>query len=165
MEIKQNVHEIGNLCSKDFPRQNDIIQNDLYVDDCISGEDSLAIAQEVTEGLQEVLGKVGFHLKGVTFSGSDPPKHLSNDELSINVAGSRWFPNLDLLSLRIGELNFSKKIRGKKSAKLAGLIPDEFTRTDCAARVGEIFDLNGRVAPLVAEMKLDLRELCKKGLD
>ena len=32
------IREIGNLCSKDFPRQNEIIQNDLYVDDCISRE-------------------------------------------------------------------------------------------------------------------------------
>ena len=101
-QAERAIREIGKLCSEEFPRQNDIIQNDLYVDDCISGEDSLDLAQEVAEGLQEVLGKVGFHLKGVTFSGCDPPKHLSNDDFSINVAGCKWLPNLDLLSLRIG---------------------------------------------------------------
>ena len=164
-QAERAIREIARLSSEDFPRQNQIVQNDIYVDDCISGEDNLDLAQKVAEDLQNVLGKVGFHLKGVTYAGSDPPKHLSNDDLSINVAGMKWFPALDVLSLKIGDLNFGKKVRGKKSVQLAGLIPDEFTRTDCAARVGEIFDLNGRVAPLIAEMKLDLRDLCKKGLD
>ena len=50
----------------------------------------------------------------MTFSGKDPPPTLSNDEASINVAGMRWFPKGNLLSLHISELNFPKKCRGKK---------------------------------------------------
>ena len=66
-QAERAIREIARLSSEDFPRQNEIVQNDLYVDDCISGEDSLELAQEVAEGLQNVLGKVGFHLKGVLF--------------------------------------------------------------------------------------------------
>ena len=39
-----------------------------------------------------VLNRGGFSLKGVAFSGKDPPATLTNDEGSINVAGMRWFP-------------------------------------------------------------------------
>ena len=161
-QAERAIREISRLNKDAYPRQYDIIQNDVYVDDCISGESSLIIAQGVTEGLEMVLAKGGFHVKGVTFAGCDPPEHLANEDMSINVAGLKWFPKSDLLSLKIGEMNFGKKVRGKKSVKFAGIIPDEFTRTDCAARVGEIFDLNGRFAPLIAEMKLDLRDLCKQ---
>ena len=48
---------------------------------------------------------------------------------------------------------------------MEGLIPESFTRRDCAARVSEIFDLIGRFTPLTAELKLDLHDLCTRKLD
>ena len=164
-QAERAVRETARLCSELYPRQNEIVQNDLYVDDCVSGESSLEIAHEVTDGLETVLEKGGFHLKGITFTGSAPPEHLANDDLSINVFGGKWFSVPDLMSPKIGDMNFGKKVRGKKSVTFAGVIPEKFSRSDCAARVGEIFDLNGRFAPLVAEMKLDLRDLCLKKVD
>ena len=66
-----------------------------------------------------------------------------------------------MLNLNIRDVESSKNNRKKKLSKKL----DELTRKDCARRVGEIFDLNGRFAPLVAEMKLDLRVLCIRKLD
>ena len=54
-------------------------------------------------------------------------------------------------------------MRGKRSEK--GLIPEKFMRRECARRVGEIFDLVGRFAPLVGEFKLDLHELSFRKLE
>ena len=48
---------------------------------------------------------------------------------------------------------------------LEGLIPDKFTRRDCASKVAEIFDLLGKFTPIIAGLKLDLRELTLRGLD
>ena len=45
------------------------------------------------------------------------------------------------------------------------LIPEKFTRRNCAGRVGEVFDLIGRFTPLIAEFKLDLHELSARKLD
>ena len=104
-----------------YPRQNEIIHKDIYVDDCMSGEDNYDLVCEITDGLKLVLNKGGFDLKGFTFSFFDPPEHLANDDKSINVAGIRWYPKDDLLSLNIGELNFSKKNRGKKLSNLKGI--------------------------------------------
>ena len=62
----------------------------------------------------------------------------------------KWYPKSDLLSLNIGVLNFEKKCRGKKSRNSEGLIPEIFTRRDCAGKVAEIFHLLGKITPITA---------------
>ena len=104
-------------------------------------------------------------MKGYTFSGSDPPEHLTKNGHSITVAGTNWHSKDDLLSLNISCLNFGKRKRGRKSNSLDDIIPEEFTRRNCAGRVGEVFDLVGRFVPITAGFKLDLHELCTTGLD
>ena len=51
-------------------------------------------------------------------------------------------------------------MRGIKSEKSKDFIPEKFT-----SRVGKIFDLVGRFAPLVGEFKLDLHELSFRKLE
>ena len=126
----------------------------------LSKELSYDKARQVTDDLQTLVSKGNFHLKGVTFSGQDPPEHLRNDDNSVTVFGYKWFPKSDTLNLNISEPRPPK--RRKHSDKTD---TTKFTRTECASRVGQIFDINGRFAPLVAEMKLDLNVLCKKNLD
>ena len=48
---------------------------------------------------------------------------------------------------------------------MKNLLNGMLTRTDCAGRVGEVFDLSGRFVPITAGFKLDLSELCDLGLD
>ena len=132
----------------------------------VSGEISTESAEKTTDDLQIVLGKGGFHLKGITYTGFDPPDHLSNsDRKSVNVGGLKWFSKSGKISLNIDKLNFKRKIRGKKEPQNQNLMLDGFTRRDCAGRVGEVFDLIGRFVPLVVELKLDLHDLCIRKLD
>ena len=65
-----------------------------------------------------MLNHGGFTLKGITFTGGDPPSALSTDDSSVNVAGMKWLLKDNLLALDIGELNFAKKQRGKKYVQL-----------------------------------------------
>ena len=164
-QAERGLRQTAELQKDQYPRENEIIQNDVYVDDCLSGENSLHAVQETTDNLKLMLNRGGFTLKGFTFSGFDPPTNLSDNGTSINVAGMRWYSKEDQISLNIGELNFGKKIRGKKPLIVEGLIPDEFTRRDCAGKVAEIFDLLGKMTPITAGMKLDLCELTKRKLD
>ena len=169
-QAERALRETTKLFSDEYPRQNDIIQNQTYVDDCASGETvfdedgrlskdlSYDQARQITDDLQTLVSKGNFHLKGVTFSGHDPPEHLSNDDNSVTVFGYKWFPKSDILNLNISEPRSPK--RGKHSKH----DPTKISRTDCASRVGQIFDINGRFAPLVSEMKLDLHVLCKRNL-
>ena len=71
----------------------------------------------------------------------------------------------DEISLNISEINFAKKVRGKKPSKATNIIPAKLTRRHCASKVAEVFDLTGRVAPLIASMKIDLQQLVHLGLD
>ena len=164
-QAERAIRETANLQKNEYPRECEIINKDTYVDDCISGEDSSDDRNNVTDNLMIVLSKGGFNLKGITFSGFDPPEHLSKDEKSVTVAGMNWFSKNDLISLNITSLNFSKKHRGKKTENLNNVIPEKFTRKDCAGRVGEVFDLIGRFTPITAGFKLDLSELSLRGLD
>ena len=66
------------------------------------------------------------------------------------------FPKEDVLHLSTSERNFDQKRRGKRNNK-AGIIPEESTRRQCVRKIAEIFDLTGKITPIVAEMKLDLR--------
>ena len=122
-QAERGIRETANLQRTEYPRQNEVISRDIYVDDCLSGEDTFEIAREVTDGLEIVLNRGGFRLKGITFSGFDPPERLSNGNKSVNVAGI-WYPRSDMLSLNLSELNFSKKHRGKKSENLSGILPE-----------------------------------------
>ena len=105
-----------------------------------------------------------FTLKGIIFTGGDPPSVLSIDDSSVNVAGMKWFPKEDLLALDICELNFAKKQHGKELVKHQNIIPSKLTRRNCVSKVAEIFDLTGKITPITAAKKMDLHTLVKRGL-
>ena len=148
----------------EFPRINEIVNKDVYVDDCMSGEPTETFSFQRADELSLVLMHGGFRLKGFTFSGSDPPKQLSDDGQSVNVAGMKWFPKTDQLTLDLGPLDFSKKCRGKKISQSTD-IPTALTRRQCASKVAEIFDLTGLLTPITASMKIDLHSLVQRKLD
>ena len=76
---------------EEYPDANNIVQQDTYVDDCMSGQNSLDDCFERADELTIVLMRGGFSLKGFTFSGHDPPRNLSEAKRSIHVAGMIWY--------------------------------------------------------------------------
>ena len=122
-------------------------------------------AMQRADQLELVLNRGGFSLKGVTFSGTDPPSKLSKDDSSINVAGMKWLPKDDVVSLDIGELNFAKKQEKKKPNKNQNIIPLRLARRHCVSKVAEILDLTGKVTSITATMKMDLHSLVQRKLD
>ena len=109
------------MTAEEYPQVNQIVQNNIYVDDCLSEEKNVEKALQGADELELVLNCVGFTLKGVTFTGGDPPSALSTDDSSVNVAGIKWFPKKDLSAYDIGELNFPKKQHGKKPVQLQSM--------------------------------------------
>ena len=134
--------------SKDkYPEAYEAIMNDTYVDDFLSGTKCRKDTDRVTDEIQVTLASGGYSMKPVVMSGEDPPQILSKDKESVKVAGMKWFPKGDFIQLDVKELNFAKKIRGKKSAKSKGIIPLALTKRECVRVVSEIFDKSGKVAP------------------
>ena len=141
------------------------IHKDIFVDDCLSGESSSEDVFRVTDQLKIVPNKGGFSLEGLTFSGMPPPNDLSEDGATIKVAGAKWYPKDDFISLNTGELNFAKKFRSKKTQSRVNQIPSDFTRRDCVSKAAEVYDILGKVTPLTCGMKLDLSEYVIRMLD
>ena len=81
------------------------------MDDCVSGENSWKKVLSTTDELKLVLSRGGFAFNGLTFSGKDPPSDLSEDKVSIKVAGMKWFSKEDKISLNCSNLNFTRKGR------------------------------------------------------
>lgn len=105
-------------------------------------------------------------MKGVSLSSEDPPESMSDDGLTVNIAGMKWYPKEDMLSLNIGEVVFSKKTRGRKIFnEEARKIPAKLTRRHCVSKVAEVFDLTGKMMPLVSSFQMDLHDLVRRKLD
>lgn len=97
----------------EYPRVHEIIKDDTFVDDCMSGENSANTYQRADE-ISLVLKDGGFGLKGFTFAGEKPASELSEDGESIKCAGMKWYSETDELQLDFGELNFAKKNQREK---------------------------------------------------
>ena len=164
-QAEYGLRKVAELSQNTYPKVNHIVQNDIYVDDCITGEDGIDLAHHRADELEIVLNRGGFNLKGVSFSGEDPPTTLTEDGQMIFVGGMKWFVKEDMISINIGELNFAKKHRGRKPSSTVNVIPSKLTRRHCASKVAEIFDLTGKVSPITASMKMDLQELVHHKFD
>ena len=57
-------------------------------------------------------------------------------------------------------------VRSNEERRLVveGIIPEYFTRRDCVGKVADMLDLLGKITPITAGIKLDLRELCNRKL-
>ena len=159
------LQSIAEKTKDECPMAYPVITEDTYVDDCMSGNESLKSRNIATDQLVLALAKGGFSLKGFTFSGEAPPDHLSRDGISVSVGGMKWFSQEDLISLNIPDSNVdSDTVQRNREGKF-GLSPKKFTRRYCVSKVAEIFDPLGRITPLTSGFKYDINQLTLRKLD
>ena len=89
-----------------------VLEEDVYVDDIISSQDSVQDCYEVATGIREVLAAGSLSVKAFTFSGQKPEEAVSADGLHVGVAGYLWRPEDDLLLLDIGPPRLGTVKRG-----------------------------------------------------
>ena len=163
-QAERALRLISELTADDYPLAYDIVHNDVYVDDCVSGELTEEDRNQATDQLQLSLEQGGFTLKGFTFSGSDPDPSLSEDGQSIASLGLRWFPKTDFwMLMHNGKINFARKVRGRK-VEIIFEIPERLTKKICVSIPAEVFDPSGRTAPILGGIKVDISYLHKLGL-
>ena len=144
-----------------YPKAVHPITKNTFMDDCFSGTASTAESREEADQIQNSVASGGFAVKGFVFSGEDPPKDLEHADGFVLIGGLKWFPKSDTVALNVSEVNFGRKVRGKKSAGSMGIIPEVLTKRNCVSRSSEVFDLRGYVAPVMAGIKLDIAQLHK----
>lgn len=92
--LKQLVFDEG----KDFPRASKVLDDDIYVDDILTGAFNVQEAIELRDELQEMLKKGGFSLKKFSSNCLDilndlPPDHIeakldfNDDSMGIKILG------------------------------------------------------------------------------
>ena len=164
-QAELGLKETAKLKKEEYPRVFEIATEEIYVDDCLSGEDSIEEAFQTADQMQLVFSETGFYLKDFTFSGRAPPKDLSRDGQSINVAGYRWYSETDKIQLNVGEVNFASKERGRLPNTIdAKLVPLILTRKHCHSQVARIYDITGLLTPITAGMKEDLHDFVDRGI-
>ncbi|XP_076377783.1 uncharacterized protein LOC143259436 [Megalopta genalis] len=144
------LHQVGLECAERLPETSRIIINDFYVDDLLTGTETILDAQKLRDEITNILEQAGFQLrKWVTNS----PNILKNNlepveekEISIDkdpkTLGLLWSPDEDLLRF---SLSFEKHRRVTKRVILS--------------EIAQIFDPLGIIGPIITRAKIIMQEL------
>lgn len=140
---------------KEFPLASEIIKNDFYVDDLISGAESLEEAERIRSEVESVLHGAGLQLR--KWSSNDPllmnkiPASEHEKLLRINgndvikALGIVWQPSTD-------ELQFIDPLENVKNC-------NRITKRSILADVARLFDPLGLVNPVIVVGKMFLQRL------
>ena len=66
-QAERVLRETAKLSQVEYLKVNEIVKNDIYVDNCISGEQREREALKRADELEVVLNRGGFVFKGITF--------------------------------------------------------------------------------------------------
>lgn len=142
----------------DFPRSAQIIRNDFYVDDILTGAESAEELLELHKELVNLLGSAGFNLRKwssncILLLKSLPPELCEHSSFefdfveSIKLLGLLWNPSLDSFRFRVS-------------------LPDRGTCTkrQILSDTSRIFDPLGFLTPTVITLKIIFQGLWKMNL-
>ncbi|XP_076391770.1 uncharacterized protein LOC143265174 [Megachile rotundata] len=146
------LKQIAEDHAQSLPSVSKIISSDFYVDDLLSGSDSVEEAIELRQSLTSVLARAGFHLRKWA---SNDSRVVSRDQDSSicqveirpvdkesKVLGLLWSVELD-------ELRYS----------LVGSRLGKITKRSVLSEISQIFDPLGLIGPVIVKAKLLMQEL------
>lgn len=149
------IQQLANDEKARFPIGSLAIQNDFYVDDLLSGADSVADAIEKQNQVVNILRCGGFQIRKWSSNHTQVTSHLddsdrelcSNSESTLKALGIRWCPRNDFLSIKVA------------------LRPDSVsTKRSLLSEVAKLFDPLGWIAPAIITMKILLQRIWLAGL-
>lgn len=151
------LHQLAQDVSVNLPNISKIIKNDFFMDDLLTGADTMSELLQIQKDISRILAGAGFELR----------KWLSNDKnildnlevrSDIEVAvvrvgkdennktlGIYWNSNQDVIQYSIREFEFK----------------DSFTKREILSVICQIFDPLGLLGPVIVSGKLIMQELWK----
>ena len=140
-----------------------------YVDDLMDSKSTVEDCTKLAEAADELFATVGLKCKAWSFSGSPPSSVVSKDGLSLGAGGFGWFPEGDFLELKVPRLHFGKARRGKMAdsvkffsgseEEIDDFVPNPLSRRQAASKLASLWDILGKLAPIMNGLKLNLREV------
>ncbi|UYV61591.1 hypothetical protein LAZ67_1005452 [Cordylochernes scorpioides] len=139
-----------------YPEASRVTLNDFYVDDLLTGAQTIAETKELIDQLKDLMKKGGFHLR-------------------------KWNSNCQEIVSHVEEMNEEKKINLEKGAisKILGSVwdhvqdtfrvnitlPEEVvTKRDLLSNIARIFDPLGFLSPTTVALKIIMQELWRGGI-
>ena len=141
-----------------------------YVDDLLESKTTQEECLRLANAADKLFDMVGLMCKGWTISGLPPPPAVSKDGLSVGIFGVfSWYSEGDIVELKIPKLHFAKPKRGKISSvvkyfegvseeDMELFVPAQLSKRQACSKVASVWDLLGKITPIMPRMKLDLRE-------
>ncbi|UYV82108.1 hypothetical protein LAZ67_21000879 [Cordylochernes scorpioides] len=140
---------------QNYPEASRVTLNDFYVDDLLTGAQTIAETKELIDQLKDLMKKGGFHLR-------------------------KWNSNCHEIVSHVEEMNEEKKINLEKGAisKILGIVwdhvqdtfrvnitlPEEVvTKRDILSNIARIFDPLGFLSPTTVALKIIMQELWRGG--
>ncbi|KAL4702477.1 hypothetical protein ACJJTC_016427, partial [Scirpophaga incertulas] len=144
-----------------YPRAAQVIIKSTFVDDILSGSDSISDAKALQTELIQLLAFGGFHLSKWTSNCHDLLEQFPDDQCdmrkdfdigpdsdSIKVLGILWIPRTD---------EFTYRIISPKT--------DTVTKRSMLSSIVSLYDPNGWITPVIFRAKLLLQQLWMNDLD
>lgn len=150
--------EIANIIETESPELAKIIKNDFYMDDLLTGADNIEQAIELSKELTKVLDKFGFPLckwksnKGEVIAALKSENESSvviNEQEKTSVLGLKWLLNSDQFTYEV------------KCDEIAG----KLTKRKILSKIGQLYDPNGFISPVIVRAKLLMQKLWQSKLD
>ena len=164
------MKDLADFIRTDNPELATFLVMSRYVDDLMESKPTQEECLALAKAADKLFAKVGLVCKGWTVSGLPPLPEVSKDGLHVGIFGVfGWFPEGDIIELKIPRLHFSKPKRGKISnltkyfegdseEEMEKFVPELLTKRQAASKVASVWDLLGKLTPLMSKVKLDLRD-------
>ncbi|UYV65413.1 hypothetical protein LAZ67_3004304 [Cordylochernes scorpioides] len=140
---------------QNYPEASRVTLNDFYVDDLLTGAQTIAETKELIDQLKDLMKRGGFHLR-------------------------KWNSNCHEIVSHVEEMNEEKKINLEKGAisKILGIVwdhvqdtfrvnitlPEEVvTKRDLLSNIARIFEPLGFLSPTTVALKIIMQELWRSG--
>lgn len=142
----------------EFPNAVHAIQDDFYVDDCVSGADTEKDAIVLGQDIKYVLGKSGFELDKWRSNSRTVLNEFGSEEMSeicfedleqTSILGLKWHPSTD---------QYTFEVNNRPQC-------DKITKRTILSQISQLFDPNGYVSPAMIVGKILMQEIWAAKID
>lgn len=156
----RTLHQLAEDEASRFPWAAQVIKNDMYVDDCMTGAESEEEANQLKNQLLQIMAAGGFRLLKWSSNSKHvlqqlPKDHIEcsaplniDDDESVKALGVRWHPQADEFTYKIHELEVIKPV---------------LTKRQILSEIARLFDPLGLLAPVIIVAKTFMQQLWLTG--
>nr|CAH7746010.1 unnamed protein product [Callosobruchus chinensis] len=149
------IFQMANENAELHPEICEIIKSDFYVDDLLTGADSIVEATNICKGVRDVLNQGCFELRKFYSNDDEVLKSVVNDACddktvihfgeneNAKTLGIIWCPKSDVLQYKINQDQHNHKV----------------TKRSILSGIAQIFDPIGLLSPCIIQMKILMQRL------